>query len=211
MRFLAHKNNKACPAKIYRSGGFTLVELLISLALLSTVLIVGFGLLMNINIAVRTTQSQRRVMDNLSFALEQMSRSITYGSKFSCIGAMIGDNCGMADMTKGVDNLTFETDYLGSPKKIVYSRKTTTVGSVTRGYIARSIDSGPDLAITDQKIDIQELYFYVYHGLPYGSGTGQDLEQPRVTVTIKGVIYDTGKPQEFFIQTTLSQRNLKLQ
>ena len=133
-------------------GGFTLIELLVSLALLSIVLVVGFGLLTTVNIGVRGTQAQRRVMDNLTFAIEQMSRAVTYGTNFSCIGGMVGNSCDID--SRGTDTLTFTTNYLGSTQTIVYSKKLDS--STGHGYIARSINSGPDLSLNDEKIDIKE-------------------------------------------------------
>ena len=184
-----------------KQKGFTLIELLVSLTLLSVVVVVVMGLVTTSNAKVRTTRSQRRVMDNVSFAIEHMSRSITYGHDYSCSsGSLISCNY----QTGGTQVLNFKGNYLGGTANISYERNINTL--TNRGYISRSINSGAGVSITDESIDIQELTFYVYHSEPYAF----DPEQPRVTIFVKGVSYASSKPEEFFIQTTVSQRDLKL-
>jgi len=187
--------------------GFTLIELLVSLTLLSFVILIAMGLLFTTNIKVKETSGQRRVMDNLDFALEHMSRSITYGSLYSCyIGAATPNSC---PAPYGTQVLSFTSKYLGSNVNIVYERSVNTTTGY--GYISRTIGTNVPVSLTDEQIDIQELSFYVYHSEPYGSDPSCcDEEQPRVTIVIKGASHATDNPQDFFIQTTLSQRDLKL-
>src|SRR3989338_2089165 len=189
--------------------GFSLIELLVCLTILSIVIVIGMGLLLATNASVGASRAQRRSMDNLNFAIESMSRSITYGTDFSCNGGSSNSSCPVNVSPSGIDNLTFNGYYLsgGSPIQIKYSLGTKAVGSnPDLGYIARTVNSGTRVSLTDDRVDIQELYFYVYHAEDFGT----DPEQPRVTVVIRGVSKASGTDQEFFIQTTLSQRDLKL-
>ncbi len=184
------------------NSGFTLIEMLVSLSLLSVVIIVALGLLMTVNANVRQSRAQRRVMDNVSFAVEHMSRSVAYGRNFSCFPGGIPTSCNYN--AGGTQYLTFQGTYLGNPETISYERR---INSATgRGYISRVIGPGNPVPLTDEKIDIQELTFYVYHAEPFSV----DPEQPRITVAIRGVSHASKTPQPFFIQTTLSQRDLKL-
>lgn len=183
-------------------SGFTLIELLVSLALLSVVVIVAVGVLLTTNAQVRQSRAQRRVMDNVSFALEHMSRSITYGKDFSCFPGGIPTSCPYA--VGGTQYLTFTAVYLGTSTAISYERRVNP--ATGRGYIARIIGSGGPVPLTDENVDIQELNFYVYHAEPFSA----DPQQPRITVAVRGISHASQTPQPFFIQTTLSQRDLKL-
>lgn len=203
------KSMKKYYTKKHSTAGFTLVELLVCLVLLSIVVVIGFGLLLTTNVSVENSRSQRRVMDNVSFALEHLSRSITYGHNFSCSSSRVPSSCDYS--SGGSSALYFEGSYLGTPEFFTYQRQTNTATGY--GYIARTLGSvGTSVSLTDELIDIQEMRFYVYHGEPFGLvlGPGVDPEQPRVTVVIRGVSHAASVPQEFFIQTTLSQRDLKL-
>ncbi len=186
------KNNK----------GFTLIELLVSLSLLAIVIVVVVGILMATNAGVRQTRQDRRVMDNMSFAMEHISRSVAYGHDFSCTTGGVPFSCPFS--FGGSSVISFSGTYLGIPSLITYERRINT--GTGRGYIARTIGSSSPIAITDEALDIEELTFYVYHAEPFGI----DPEQPRVVVSIKATSYATQRPKSFFIQTTLSQRDLKL-
>ncbi len=189
----------------YKNKGFTLIELLVCLTLLSIVIIIAVGLLMTTNAEVRQTRQERRVMDNLTFSLEHLSRSIAYGHDYACssIPSAPPSSCPFIP-GPGSDALTFQGTYLGVASSITYQRLISS--STGRGYIARSIGSAAAVSLTDDLVDIQELTFYVSHAEPYGA----DPEQPRVTVVIRGISYASNTPKSFIIQTTLSQRDLKL-
>lgn len=188
--------------KKYHKRGFTLIELLVSLTLLSVVIVTVMGIITLTNAQVRQTRQERRVMDNMSFAIEHMSRSIAYGKSFSCAAGAPPFSCPFS--LGGTSVISFQGNYLGLPSIITYERRVNP--NTGRGYIARSIGSGSPISITDEALDIEELTFYVYHAEPFAV----DREQPRVTVSIKATSYASQKPKSFFIQTTLSQRDLKL-
>lgn len=193
-KFLTHKNK-----------GFTLIELLVSLTLLSIVIMVAVGLLVTTNVQVRQTRQERRVMDNLTFSIEHLSRSIAYGHDYAC-SSIPNSPAFSCPFDQGLwsEALTFSGMYVGVSSPITYERLiNTTTG---RGYIARSIGASAAVSLTDDMVDIQELTFYVSHAEPYSA----DPEQPRVTVVIRGISYASAIPKSFIIQTTLSQRDLKL-
>ncbi len=185
-----------------KKSGFTLIELLVSLTLLSFVIVIVMGIITTTNAQVRATRQERRVMDNMSFAIEHMSRSIAYGHDFSCAPGGAPFSCPFS--LGGTSVISFSGTYLGLSSLITYERRINT--GTGRGYIARTIGSGNPLSLTDEALDIEELTFYVYHAEPFSI----DREQPRITVSIKGTSYASQKPKSFFIQTTLSQRDLKL-
>src|SRR3954471_17274640 len=64
--------------------GFTLVEMIVSVAIFMFVMVIAIGSLVSIIGADRKAQSIQSVADNLQFALDDMSRSVRTGIGFSC-------------------------------------------------------------------------------------------------------------------------------
>lgn len=67
-----------------RSGGFTLIEMIVSLAIFSVVAVIALGAMMKIINANKKAQSLLSAMTNINYALESMSREMRVGSNFSC-------------------------------------------------------------------------------------------------------------------------------
>ncbi len=194
--------------KKINNKGFTLIEILVSLAILSIVMVIAIGLLVTVNSGVRQTRSQRRVMDNLNFAMEHMSRAIIFSKNVSCASVAVPVSCPYG--SGGTQIISFEGNYNGVNSVISYQRMININPGPTNGfgYISRSVGGGNSVMLTDEKIDIQELTFYVYHAEPLL--TSGDPEQPKVIVVVRGVSYAGKTPEDFFLQTTLSPRDLKL-
>jgi len=70
--------------KFRASSGFTLIEMIVSLAIFSIVAVVALGALMKIISANKKAQTLMSAMTNLNFALESMSREMRMGSNFYC-------------------------------------------------------------------------------------------------------------------------------
>ncbi len=200
--FLNYKSHPLNNKKSLKA--FSLIELLVSLTLLSIVITIGLGLFLSTSASVKQSRSQRRAMENINFAMESMSRSITYGYDFSCFSPVITSNCEIT--TVGSPEIYFKGNYLGTANvDFKYERL---INSTTGyGYIARTVGAGAPISLTSDQIDIKELRFYVYNTDAFGSNP----QQPRVVLTIKATSHASNTPEDFFIQTTLSQRNLKLQ
>ncbi len=72
----------ANPTRVSR--GFTLVEIIVSLAIFSVVATVALGALIKIVDANRKAQTLHSAITNLNFALESMSREMRVGTKYHC-------------------------------------------------------------------------------------------------------------------------------
>lgn len=68
----------------YKSKGFTLVEMIVSLGIFSVVAVVALGALVKIMTANRKAQSIQAAFTNINFALEAMSREIRVGTTYRC-------------------------------------------------------------------------------------------------------------------------------
>jgi prepilin-type N-terminal cleavage/methylation domain-containing protein len=67
--------------------GFTLVEIIVSLALFAVVALIAVGAFLKIIDANKQSQSLQTAMNNTSFALESMVREMRVGSNYYCFNA----------------------------------------------------------------------------------------------------------------------------
>lgn len=65
-----------------QNGGFTLIEIIVSLAIFTTVAVISVGALLRIMDANRKSISIKTVTNNVNFALESMTREMRVGSKY---------------------------------------------------------------------------------------------------------------------------------
>lgn len=67
-----------------KKSGFTLIEIIVSLALFSVVVTIAVGALLILIASNRQLQNEQSVLSNLSFALDSMTREIRTGSNYYC-------------------------------------------------------------------------------------------------------------------------------
>lgn len=67
-----------------KKSGFTLIELMVSISLFSAVMVIVIGALLALNNANRRAQAVRAVIDNLNFAMEDVTRSIRTSTAIEC-------------------------------------------------------------------------------------------------------------------------------
>jgi Tfp pilus assembly protein PilW len=170
-----------------KEGGYTLVELIVAVGLFALVMLLTSGAYLMMISLNRHAQGIATGIDNLSFALETMTRDIRTGSGYSS------------------DGTTFSfTNANGSSVSYVRSTSSLYCGASGNGCLVRT-SGGSSVAITDPSVDITSLSFYTA-GLPKG-----DIQQPRVTIVIKGtVVYAAGRSEEFSIETGATMRGSDL-
>lgn len=164
-----------------KRAGFTLVELMISVGIFALVMVLASGAYLMMISFNRQTQATVTGINNLSFALESMTRTIRTGINYDC-----GVNCASI----GSNTFSF-TDENGNPASYFLSGTSIqeTVNSVTS-------------ALTDPSVTILSLKFYAYD-----TNRG-DPKQSRVTMIITGTV-STGPgkpPQSFTVETGATMR-----
>ncbi len=178
--------------------GFTLVELMVSLALFTIVVLASISALYTVNDASRKVQAMRSTLDNLNFAIESMSRTIRTGSGIVCVGGA-GNNCPFSTGYYSPKSDLIVQSTLGQNTQVEY-RCSGCGGS--SGQIQKKTGSGSWVAITSPEINVQSLSFYV-------SGVGADALQPSVIMFVKGVATAGGTTAPFAVQTYISQRAIE--
>ena len=187
--------------------GFTLVEVLVSTAIFSIVMVVALGALLALSSAARKAQALSSTVNNLSFALDSMSRAIRTGSQYHC-----GTS---GTITSPQDCAATPANYLAFQS----SDGTNVAYCLASGQIFRDVQpagtapgtscgSGTFLPLTSPEVTISTESFYVVGSTP-GS---PDNMQPKVTLLIGG--YVPGPPTGtctsgsacFNLQVTVTQR-----
>lgn len=173
-----------------RSNGFTLIELMVAIGLFSIIMLLASGAYLVMIGLNQQAQTITTGIDNLSFALETMTRSIRTGTNYSC-GALGGD------CTSGGTSLTFKNQQGTS---VTYSLSGTTLMQTVGGVQS---------ALTDLSVTVTSLTFYAF-----GTKTAaqSDYEQAHVSMSISGTVTaGPGKPsQAFTVETGATMRGSDL-
>ncbi len=170
--------------------GFTLIELMVSVAIFSMVMVVALGALLSISAQERKAETLKTVMTNLDFALDSMSRSIRTGLNYQCNPSLpIAGVPTATDCPGGSYIIAFQAVAGSLPSClpnanciVVYCRGTGSTCSSSGTTVLRSINNGPFYPITTTEIQIANLMFYV-KGAPRSEGF-----QPKVTISMNGYI-----------------------
>src|SRR3989344_5136440 len=73
------------------NAGFTLVEMIVAVALFAIVMVVAVAALLSLTAANRKAQAIQSVMNNLNIAVDGMVRNMRMGTNY--IGATAGEGC----------------------------------------------------------------------------------------------------------------------
>lgn len=162
-----------------KKNGYSLVEILVALMIFSIAISALSSFLVNAIKSQNSTLASQELVDNISYALEYMSRTIRMAKKDltgSCITAK--------------SNYAFEGQCL---KFVNYENKCQEF--CLDGTRLREIKEGQGNYLTSESLEITAFSVW-----PSGSWDQDDNEQPMVTIFLKV------NGSEF--QTTISQRNL---
>jgi len=174
--------------------GFSLIELIVSVALFTVILTASLGSLIVIIDVNRQTKAIKLVVNNLNLAMEGMSRDLRVGSNICRSASGTGAAC-RTIATDGDQQLFFTTD----------AGETGSSFRLNANSIERRIGTGGDyLALTGSDVIVDDMRFFI-------RGIGlTDNVQPSVVIMLTGHIRQADQEVEFNIQTTVSQRKLEL-
>lgn len=182
------------------SRGFTIIEMLVAFGIFAVIMVIAVGSLLSLIEANHKAQALKTVVNNLHFALENMTRNIRTGNNYHCGGGSVAvaQDCPATPSNQ----LVFKARDGGY---ILYKLGES-------GDIERSKSNDPialviqePLPITAPEIQVETLKFYV-------DGTeADDNEQPRVLIMARGSMQGKSKViSRFDIQTLVSQRDLDI-
>lgn len=201
--------------------GFSLIEVLVSLALFAIVVTMSVGSMLVMIDANAKAQVTQTIVSNASFALDSMTRDIRTGTNFVCNSIDVhADDTPWDNALSLDDNDASPLDCAGGTFAFAF---TETGASLTGGYdtnrigfrlkegrIERKISTrrgaSPSVwqSITADSVNITGLEFVV-------TGTDdEDYQSPLVTITIAGEGVGEYQNTEFSLRTTVTQRALDI-
>jgi len=172
--------------------GFTLVELIVSLGLFALVVLLASGAYLMMLDLNRQAQSVSVGIDNLSFAFDQMTRTISVMTRYECT---LGG--GPSSCPSSGSAVLYVTKQDGSVHQF---QRVTLFG---KGYIRYTYLGGlTDGPLTDTNlINVTSLTFYASGGV-----TG-DAYQPYITIVVHGTVSSgPGKTQDVDVETSIAMR-----
>ena len=192
------------------NSGFTLIELLVSVTIFTIVMVMALGALLALSSADRRAETLKSGIDNLTFALDSMSRAIRTGSVYHCMSS--GTITSAQDCPSGDNFISFLS---ATGVQTYYQLDTAQDGSslcgqtqLPYGCIERKLTSGGTwIPITSPDIVVQNsgFLFHVVGALP--GTTDSPIRQPKVTITASStVLISATQRVGVFMQTTATQR-----
>ncbi len=167
--------------------GFTLVELIVSIAIFTIVITIAVGAYLSLIALDRKARATNDLVANLSFVVETMARSMRTGLDY--------------EVGTGGTSFTF-TDESGHEN--TYMLKTD--GTVGLCYQTTACTNSSASTLTDPRIHISKLMFYAQGLSP------TDSVQPHVTFTVSGSITPDANsdPVTFTLEGGSTQRIIDL-
>lgn len=212
----------------FHRAGFTLIEMIVSLAVFSVVITIAVGALLSLIAGNQQLQSQQSIMTNLSFALDSMTREIRTGYYYYCearpnyaaggpnnlfrdnsdLDALLGDatqDCPDGNdnnwQLQGVSFIEGGNSISGGADRIMYFFDRDT------GEILRKVGDLAPQSIVSSGLFIKNAEFWVTGSDSQENG---DNEQATVTIFIEAAASAAANEQSFYVQTTVAQRVLDL-
>lgn len=163
--------------------GYTLVELIIAIGLFSLVMtLVSGAYIVMIGLTARA-QGTATGIDNLSFALETMTRSIRTGTNYVC--GSLGDCPNGSSDFSFTNSKGIAVEYSLSDSGVIMTQNT--------------------IPLTDSSVNVSSLTFYVSGTTPVSQG---EYTQPYVTIVVSGTVPSGsgGKIESFTVETGATMR-----
>jgi len=208
-----------------KEKGFTLVELIVVIAVFMLIVGVAIAILLSIIQNQRRILAQEQMLDQVSYAMEYMSKGLRMAKKDSTGSCLyyvddayiitehfsgyvylftkpIGENYTGIKFINQSNNDACQEFYLDS----------TGENGVVK-ELQNQVDKDYSTALTSNQFNVDYLKFGVNGniGLAGGESHGaseNDTQQPRVTVIMGFQLPEDTSQPEIKIQTTVSQRNL---
>ena len=189
-------------------SGYTIIETMIAVSLFIIIVSMGMGALLNANVLDNKSQNMRSIMDNMSFAMEDMSRNLRTGYNYHCINDGIFTNLSVPKSCPNKGGaIAFEPSDGNpiTPDQWVYKIESSD-GGITFN-IFKSVDSGTNwIQLNPSEVVINSFSgFTVFGAEPSSSG---DVQQPFVKIQLVGTITYQKVVTPFYLQTSVSQRKI---
>lgn len=179
--------------------------MIIAFGVFAIIMVIAVGSLISLVEANHKAQTLKTVVNNLHFALENMSRNIRTGSHYHCGGGsiLIPSDCATTPSNQLVLRAR-DGSY------IIYGLVSGTILRSKSDDGGILLEPSNFIPITAPEITVETLNFYVSGADNSGDRANRKV-QPRVLLVIKGSMKGKSKvTSRFDIQTLISQRSLDI-
>ncbi|MCD5380992.1 MAG: type II secretion system GspH family protein [Candidatus Pacebacteria bacterium] len=216
-------------------SGFTLIEMIVSLAIFTTVIGISVGALLVLVGTNEQLQKEQSVMTNLSFALDSMTRELRTGVHYFCetrpntiAGGVnnIFNNLNDLDSIPILNNSAVDDCSTGRQggqdlHGIAFSEGGDSISgssgsrilyyhNASDGKIYRRVGGEPAQSIVSSGIYITDVDFFVTGSKPLSTGGVLSEEQATITIFIEAKDINDMSAKPYRIQTTVTQRTLDI-
>lgn len=193
------QKNKWFNSNSRKRRGFTLIELMVATSIFTIIMLAAMGSVIVTSDLAKRSQALNFTMDNLSFAIESMSRSLRMGTNYTCSSTSINLSGNPAPQDcDGGSMIAFIPVGSSSGYRVAYKLDSST------NTIQRCDSINSCVSVVSPEITIDKLKFYVK-----GATNPSDNIQPSVYMIIRGSVTIKNKITSFAIQTMISERTLE--
>jgi prepilin-type N-terminal cleavage/methylation domain-containing protein len=172
--------------------GFTLVEMIISVGIFATVMIVVIGSLLQVVSANSRSQAIKVVLDSVDFAIEDLTRNIKNGVSYEC------SDTGSTDCSS--DPSSYFSVENNSRVKISYLLGRHPENNSVNAILKRT-GTATRIAITPPEVNIEKLLFFL-------DGIDDPNDQPNVFLIVEGTVnYKKSLNARINVETFITQRS----
>ena len=195
--------NVVLAARANVRGGFTIIEVMISMTIFMVLVIVGMGAVLDAISEHKQSENISTTMDNLNFVMEDIARNIRLGSNFDCGPVVSGVAPTPTDCPNplSASNILSFDDLNGQVLTYTISNPAALVDP---NMVLKSVGTAPYQVISPPEvtIDFAKSGFTVRGSLP-----GDDA-QPSVVIRLAGYVTYNNIKSNFAIETTVTPRAL---
>ncbi len=195
------------PLRIITKNGFTLIEMLVSVALFMVVMTVGLSVILSIVDGNKKTQAIGSVVNNLNASIDSMVRDLKTGYKYDCTGSLTPVySTGCSPSSTAKSQISFISTLSGGARAVEYEY---IAGSVNQpGYIQKIVCPGgicsAAVRVTSPEINVTDFRMYV-------STPPATQGQPGIFIVIGGTAkVNATTISDFHLQTFVTQRILNI-
>lgn len=179
------------------NGGFTLIEIIVSLAVFSVVTLIILGAVLSIMSLQKRTNAFRVAQENLSYAFESMIKETRTGNTYKHLGT---------------DPQTIK--FTNIDNNIVVYRLDTVKGQIVKCTTPLSADTACDnpatgnfMPLTSDEVVINQLLIGIEGTTVSGSPSQGDGEQPMTRFYVSATVGSGTKfESKLYLQTSSTQR-----
>lgn len=192
------------PNSVFKPRGFTIMEMVVVLAVFSVVAVVAADIFFNVTRAQKRVVQEQQIQSDVRFSLDVMAREIHQAFiDYDYYASQVPAQYLWQDGHVQPQTILALRDITGSPVRFRLEAETL--------EICRS-DCSSWQPLVSANIQVPRAQFYIVPSSdPFAQGTGAPNDYPRVTIVLsaQSVAASQLPGQTYFLQTTIAARSYR--